>query len=153
MSSFTTPTSTLRNFSKFGAAANCSCTWDMMLKTSIAAASPFRFLALRKTRSGLLEFCVLSAYSSGVGSLLRVSSGGSGVVSFGGTSGFSWSSSSSNSQMIRSGLDGLMCIAHQNFRDRRWGDLIATVKTSGPLVATSASSSRIKSIWSSILSA
>lgn len=74
----------------------------MRLKTSIAAASPFRTLALLSTLTGLLRFTVLSTYSSAVGQLCKISSGGSAVLKLGGARWFTGSSSNSNSQMIRS---------------------------------------------------
>lgn len=56
----------------------------MILKASIAAASPFRALALLSTLKGLLRFIVLSAYSSAVGQLCKTSSGGSAVLALSG---------------------------------------------------------------------
>ena len=125
----------------------------MMSKTCSAACSPRRLRALRSTRSGRLLTSVLSANSSAVGWLLSVSVGSLGVTSLGGTSGCTWSSSSSNSQMMRPGLARLVCMAHQNLRTRSRGTLMLSRKVSGPLVATSVSSSRTKSMWSSRLSA
>ena len=148
VSSFTTPTKTLRCVSRSVAFANCSWTWDMRLKTSIAATSPFRVLALLSTLKGLLSFTVLSAYSSAVGRLCKISSGGSSVLKAGGARWFIRSSFNSNSQMMRSLFVPFLWMAHHSSFDLYWGERMTKLKTSGPFVAGPESSCRMKSICS-----
>lgn len=88
---------------------------------------------------------VLSNKSSSVGFEPNVSSGILNISSAGLNKGNSWSSSSSNSHTIKSGLASVMWIAHQTFILVESGAVMTSGKTSGPEFIKSEESSRIKS--------